>query len=54
MTAQEINKQALGGVGKELANQTRSTVQNLKSTITVDAGTAIGILIMDDLYSNAE
>lgn len=50
----QINQQAIGSVGKELANQTRTTVQTLKPTITVDAGTAIGILIMEDLYDNLQ
>jgi type IV secretory pathway VirB10-like protein len=54
MDSKQINQQAIGSVGKELANQTRTTVQTLKPTITVDAGTAIGILIMEDLYDNLQ
>jgi intracellular multiplication protein IcmE len=50
MSTQDMTRQAAGTVGKELANDTRGRVQGIKPTITVDAGTPIGILIMDDLY----
>lgn len=52
MSSREMNQQAIGAVGKELASDTRRTVQGLRPTITVDAGTPVGILIMSDLYSN--
>lgn len=51
MTTKDMTRQAGGAVGKELANDTRQRVQGLKPTITVDGGTPIGILIMEDLYS---
>jgi type IV secretory pathway VirB10-like protein len=51
MSTKDMTRQAGGTVGKELANDTRQKVQGLKPTITVDAGTPIGILIMEDLYS---
>ena len=49
LTSKDITKQAIGNVGKELAESTRQENQNLKPTITVDQGIAIGILLMDDL-----
>lgn len=49
LSAKDINRQALGNVGKELAETTRMENQNLKPTITVDQGIAIGVLLMDDL-----
>lgn len=49
LTPKDINRQALGSVGKELAEATRMENQNLKPTITVDQGIAIGVLLMDDL-----
>lgn len=50
LSSREINQQALGGLGKELANETRRSISGLKPTITVDNGTPIAVLIMDDLY----
>lgn len=47
----QLATQGLGSVGKELANETRQQVQGLKPTITVNSGIAIGVLLMDDLYS---
>lgn len=49
LSSSDINKQALGSVGTELANSVRQNTQNLKPTITVNSGIAIGILLMDDL-----
>ena len=48
MTTKELTQQGLGSVGKELANQAKQTSQALKPTITVDSGTAMGILILSD------
>lgn len=48
---QQLAMQGFGSVGKELANETRQNTQNLKPTITVNSGIAIGILLMEDLYS---
>lgn len=50
LSNKEITTQALGGIGKELASQTRSDVQGIKPTITVNAGSAIGVLLMQDFY----
>jgi type IV secretory pathway VirB10-like protein len=52
LTDKQVTQQALGTVGKELANQTRGQVQNIKPTITVNPGSAIGILLMEDFYGN--
>jgi type IV secretory pathway VirB10-like protein len=51
LTAKEKNLQAIGSVGKELANETRQSVRGLKPTVTVNSGSAIGVLLMEDLYS---
>lgn len=49
LTNKQINEQALGSVGTAIANNTQAETQNLKPTITVDGGIAMGILLMDDL-----
>lgn len=46
----QITQQAVGALGKELANETKQKVAQLKPTITVDQGMAIGLLIMEDWY----
>lgn len=45
----EINKSALGSVGKAVATNAQQQFQNLKPTITVNSGSPIGILLVDDL-----
>lgn len=49
LTAKDINRVALGNVGTTLADDAKKTNQNLKPTIKVNGGIAIGILLMDDL-----
>lgn len=49
ISSKDINRQAIGSVGKELAEQTKQQIQGLQPTITVNSGSAIGILLMDDL-----
>lgn len=49
LSSKDINRMAVGSVGKELANQTKQSVQGLQPTVTVDSGSAIGILLMEDL-----
>ena len=49
LKSKDITKQAIGNVGKELAESTRQENQNIKPTVTVDQGIAIGVLLMDDL-----
>lgn len=49
LSSKDINRQAFGQVGNELANTARQNVNEIKPTITVDGGIAIGILLMDDL-----
>ncbi len=51
LSAKDKNLQAMGTVGKELANETRQSVRGLKPTVTVNSGSAIGVLLMEDLYS---
>ena len=49
LSSKDINKQALGSVGKAIATSTQKETENLKPTITVNSGIAMGILLMDDL-----
>ena len=49
LTPKDINRQALGSVGKAIATSTQKETENLKPTITVNSGIAVGILLMDDL-----
>lgn len=49
ISSKDINRQAIGSVGKELAEQTKQQIQGLQPTITVNSGSAIGVLLMDDL-----
>ena len=49
LTSGQINKQALGQVGQQLANNVTQDTQNMKPTVKVDSGIAIGILMMEDL-----
>lgn len=49
LSSKDINRQAVGNVGKEISEQVRSDNQNLKPTVKVHEGIAIGILLMDDL-----
>lgn len=48
LSTKELTQQGLGSVGKELANQAKQAGQGLKPTITVDSGTAMGVLILSD------
>ena len=49
MSSKDINRQALGSVGKAIASSTGKEIEDLKPTITVNSGIAVGILLMDDL-----
>lgn len=49
-TNKDINREAIGSVGQELANQTKSQINGLEPTIYVEGGTAIGILFMEDFF----
>lgn len=48
-SAKDINRQALGQVGTQVASDVKQQYNNLKPTIYVNSGTAIGVLLMDDL-----
>ncbi len=50
LSSKQITQQALGTMGKDLANETKQKVAQLKPTITVDQGMAVGLLIMEDWY----
>lgn len=52
INTKEINQKAIGALGKELASNTKAQVGNMKPTITVNGGSAIGILLMEDLYDS--
>lgn len=49
LSSKDINKQALGQVGNQVANDVKQQYNNLRPTIYVNSGTAVGILLMDDL-----
>lgn len=51
-TNKDINMEALGNVGSEIASETKGITAGLEPTIYVDAGTAIGILFMDDFFTD--
>lgn len=51
-TNKDINREALGSVGTELAAQTKSSISGLEPTIYVEGGTAIGILFMEDFFAD--
>lgn len=47
--ASQLNKMALGQVGTQVSSDIKQQFNNLKPTIYVNSGTAVGILLMDDL-----
>jgi len=49
LTSEQLNKVALGQVGQQVSNDVKQQYNNLKPTIYVNSGTAVGILLMDDL-----
>ncbi len=53
-TAGEINREALGSVAKEFAQNTRSEFANIKPTIKVNSGVAMGLLLMSDLFLDSQ
>lgn len=48
-TSSQLNKVALGQVGQQVSSDVKQQFNNLKPTIYVNSGTAVGILLMDDL-----
>jgi intracellular multiplication protein IcmE len=48
-SASQLNKVALGQVSQQISNDIKQEYNNLKPTIYVNSGTAIGILLMEDL-----
>lgn len=48
LSSADINKQAIGSVGKTLSQQVEQQVQGLQPTVTVNSGSAIGVLLMSD------
>lgn len=49
LSSSDINKAALGSVGKTVSTDAKQHFNNIKPTITVNAGSAIGILLVNDL-----
>jgi len=49
LTSEQLNKVALGQVGQQVSNDVKQQYNNLKPTIYVNSGIAVGILLMDDL-----
>jgi type IV secretory pathway VirB10-like protein len=45
----DINKVAIGNVGTAIADQAKTMTQDIKPTIKVNSGMAIGVLLMSDL-----
>lgn len=54
LTSRDINRQALGNVGTELAQDTKQRNQNLQPTVTVNSGIAIGIFLVEDFVTNKQ
>lgn len=50
LPSSDIIKQAVGNVGKSLSNEAQKNSQEIKPTITVNSGSAIGVLLMEDLF----
>lgn len=48
-TPSQLNKVALGSLGAQVSGDIKQQYNNLKPTIYVNSGTAVGILLMDDL-----
>lgn len=48
-SASQLNKAALGQVGTQVSSDIKQQYNNLKPTIYVNSGTAVGILLMEDL-----
>ena len=49
LTSKQVNREALGKVGDAVSQTVAENASSIKPTITVPAGAAIGILLMDDL-----
>jgi intracellular multiplication protein IcmE len=49
VSSKDINRQAIGSVGKAIATDAQQQLGNIKPTITVNSGSAIGILLVEDL-----
>ncbi len=48
-SSSQLNKVALGQVGQQISSDVKQQFNNLRPTIYVNSGTAVGILLMDDL-----
>lgn len=48
-SSSQLNKVAIGQVGQQIAQDVKQQYNNLRPTIYVNSGTAVGILLMDDL-----
>lgn len=49
LTSAEIVKQGIGEVGKTVAEDTKQKTSNLQPTVTVNSGSAIGLVALDDV-----
>lgn len=52
LSEEDMQKGALGEVAKTLADDVRANTQNLKPTVKVSAGTAIGLIVLTDIETN--
>lgn len=48
-TSKQINEMALGNVGTAMASQAQQNVSQIKPTVKINSGVALGILLMSDL-----
>lgn len=48
-SSSQLNKVGLGQVGQQISSDVKQQFNNLRPTIYVNSGTAVGILLMDDL-----
>ena len=49
LSSKDITKQGIGEMGKTIGDDIKQSASNLKPTVYVAAGTAIGLMALDDL-----
>lgn len=50
LSAKDITRQGLGEVGRDVSQEVKQKYENLKPTVHVKAGTAIGLMATDDIF----
>lgn len=51
LSSKDITRQGIGEVGRNVSQEIKQKAQNLKPTIHVKAGTAIGLMASDDIFA---